>query len=357
LLNLIFLPGFSTARQVSSVSGRGVGMDVVREAIVRLRGTIDVESAPGQGTRFRLKLPLTLAIIQVLVVRVSGEIIAVPLSSVERTIRVPPHAITELLGEEVVDMQGEQVTLVRLHDLLGMEGEAWRAEDLTEVPIVVVHMFGRHFGLVVDQLVASQDIVIKSMGDLLEEVPLVAGATLYGDGCMLILDAGAVVERALSGATGRRSGAEPAAGAGAFGSAGSAAAALATADEAAAHRPARRRVLLVEDSDMTRRTMRKVMEQAGLAVTEARDGEEALALARREHFDLVSTDVMMPRVDGYELTRALREMEAYRGTPIVMVTAKGDKIDRVRGFDAGVDDYLVKPFGKAELLRVLGKYL
>jgi chemotaxis protein histidine kinase CheA/CheY-like chemotaxis protein len=348
LLNLIFLPGFSTAKKVSAVSGRGVGMDVVRDAIVRLRGSIDVESTLGAGSRFRLKLPLTLAIIQVLVVRVSGETFAVPLSSVERTIRVPPEAISELLGEEVVELGGDQVTLVRLHDLLGIEGEAWRGEEVLEVPIVIVHMFGRPFGLVVDQLVATQDIVIKSMGDLLEEVPLVAGATLHGDGCMLILDTTAIVQRALAGAGGgaRRGAAQ-----------GELVGVEAGPADPAATPAAPRRVLLVEDSDMTRRTMRKVLESAGLHVTEARDGEEALALAVREHFDLVSTDVIMPRKDGYELTRALRALEAYRRTPIVMVTAKSDKIDRVRGFDAGVDDYLVKPFGKAELLKVLGKHL
>ena len=336
VLNLIFLPGFSTARKVSAVSGRGVGMDVVRDAITRLKGSVDVSSEVGKGTTFRLRLPLTLAIIQVLLVRVSGELLAIPISGVERSIRVPADQVSEVLGEEVIEQQGDSITLVRLHRALGLDGEAWDAGEAGEVSMVVVESYGRVFGLVVDDLVSKSEVVIKSMGDLLQEVPKVAGATLLGERCVLILDVNEILEAVMRGETLQ------------------ALPAPASADEeesGAQEEP--RSVLLVEDSDIVRRSIRRVMEEAGLRVTEARDGMEALELARRSSFDVVSTDVMMPRMDGYELTRALRQLDAYAAVPIIMITSKGEKIDKIRGFDAGVDDYLVKPFGKAALLEIL----
>jgi len=326
---LIFRAGFSTAATVSEVSGRGVGMDVVRQTIItRLKGTIDVESNVGQGSTFVLKLPLTLAIIQVLVARAGGETFAIPLDVVQRVLAIGPHEV-ELVGDrEVCVVRGKHVPLVRLDHVLELEAAA----DGT-LQLVLVEHNGQSYALVCEHLLGKREIVIKSLGKMLTNVPCVAGATLLGERVALILDIPAIITRALS----RPAGAQ-----------------RARRSERAASSA---HVLLVEDSDIVRESLRRILVDAGYVVTVAIDGAHGLELAKSRRFDLVSTDVVMPRMDGYELTRALREMPEYADTPIIMVTSMGERIDRVRGFDAGVDEYITKPHDRAMLLRVVRKLL
>jgi len=341
-LDIIFRPGFSTAARISEVSGRGVGMDVVREAISRLKGSIEVTSRPGQGSTFTLRLPLTLAIIQVLMARVAGESFALPLDIVVRTVMVNPTDVQRVLGQRVIAVEGRQVALLDLAGALELYVTAAQVGDL--IPVVLVEVGGETYGLECERLEDRREIVIKPLGDLLQNVECAAGATLLGERCAIILDVPAVVARAVR--HGRRAIAPappahtPAAGSHAVAAGGK-----------------RHRILLAEDSDTIREALRRLLEADGFAVTEAPDGAEALALAERERFDLVSTDVMMPNLDGYELTRRLRALPAYRDIPIVMVTSRAEKIDRVRGFDAGVDDYITKPHDREELLRAVHKHL
>jgi len=338
-LELIFRPGFSTASAITDVSGRGVGMDVVREAIVtKLKGTIDVTSVVGQGTTLTLKLPLTLAVLQVLLLRTGGEVFAMPLDVVTRTLTCALGDLQIVYDREVLAVQGKQVPLVRLRDVLGLESEADPA--LEQVHVILVEVWGQQFGLVCERLLGKQEVVIKSLGDLLEDVPCAAGATLLGERCALILNVPELVQRAIrAGGTARRPPAE-----------GSEPPAPAREDA-----PEGLHVLLVEDSDLVRESLRRLLLGAGYRVTEARDGAEALALCKTQTFDLISTDVMMPHVDGYELTRRLRADPRFHDTPIVMVTSRGEKIDRVRGFDAGVDEYITKPHDRQELLRAIAR--
>lgn len=326
---LIFRPGFSTAATVSEVSGRGVGMDIVRQAIVtKLKGTIDVESTIGQGSAFVLKLPLTLAIIQVIVARAGGETFAIPLDVVQRVLAVSPSDI-ELVGDrEVVVVRGKHVPLVRLDAVLELEG----SHD-AELQLVLVEQGGTTYALVCEHLLGKREIVIKSLGALLTNVPCVAGATLLGDRVALILDVPAIIRRAIERPVAPRR------------------AAARSATAASAH------VLLVEDSDIVRESLRRILVDSGYVVTVAIDGAHGLELAKTKRFDLVSTDVVMPRMDGYELTRALRAMPEYADVPIVMVTSMGERIDRVRGFDAGVDEYITKPHDRTQLVRVVKKLL
>jgi two-component system chemotaxis sensor kinase CheA len=202
--------------------------------------------------------------------------------------------------------------------------------------VVLVEVLGQTIGLVCERLLGKQEIVIKSLGDLLEEVPCAAGATLLGDRVAIILDVPALVHRAMSGGARRLA---------------------ATSAPDATGREHRPRILLVEDSDVIRESLRRLLQGAGYDVVEARDGQEGLEQAQKAQFDLVSTDIMMPRMDGYELTRALRAEGRHRDTPIVMVTSRGEKIDRVRGFDAGVDEYITKPHDRQLLLRAVAKQL
>jgi len=339
VLELIFRPGFSTAQTVSDVSGRGVGMDVVRQTIVhRLKGTIDIRSEVGRGSTFTLRLPLTLAITQVLLARAGGETFAVPLDSVVRTVTVPGDQVRLVQDREVLTVRDRQVPLIRLADVLELPLEASGGSG--DLCIILTDQGGDLFGLVCEGLLGKKEIVIKSMGDLLRGVPCTAGATLLADRCAIILDVAAVVDRALSS---RRGGGRRAA---------------READEPRrAEQPGAAHILLVEDSDMVRESLRRLLVEAGYRVTVARDGAEGLDLAQSQRFDLVSTDVMMPRMDGYELTRALRETAEYRDVPIVMVTSRGERIDRVRGFDAGVDEYITKPHDRHLLLKAVARLL
>lgn len=328
-LELVFRPGFSTAATISDVSGRGVGLDVVRQTIVaRLKGTIDIESVVGGGTTFVLRLPLTLAIIQVLLANVCGETLAIPLDSVDRTIVVAPGEVQWIADREVIVVSGRNIPLVRLGSVLELEGP----ESDEALHVVLTEQGGDLYGLACDHLLGKKEIVIKSLGELLGAVPCAAGATLLGDRCALILDVPAVVQRALRRPAQRR-----------------------PAKRAAVQ--SRGAVLLVDDSDTVRETLKRLLADAGYEVTTAEDGRAALELCKGRIFDLVSTDVMMPHMDGYELTRALRAMPEYMDVPIVMVTSRGERIDRVRGFDAGVDDYITKPHDRQLLLRSIQKLL
>ncbi len=328
---IIFRAGFSTAATVSEVSGRGVGMDVVRQTIVtRLKGSIEVESTPGQGSAFVLKLPLTLAIIQVIVARAGGETFAIPLDVVQRVLTITPDQI-ELIGDrEVCVVRGKHVPMIRLEHVLELND----GRDGTELQLVLIENAGGTYALVCDQLLGKREIVIKSLGRLLTRVPCVAGATLLADRVALILDVPQLVARALEQPTNARRGPRTQKSV-AMGS----------------------HILLVEDGDIVREALRRLLVDAGYMVTTAFDGANGLELAKTRRFDLISTDVVMPNMDGYELTRALRAMPEYAETPIVMVTSMGERIDRVRGFDAGVDDYITKPHDRTQLLKVVRKLL
>jgi two-component system chemotaxis sensor kinase CheA len=332
-LDLVFSPGFSTASSVTDLSGRGVGLDVVKEVISRLRGTVEVTSSTGKGTTFSLSLPLTLAIRQVLLLRVAGELTALPIDNLKRSLEIRPDQIHHLVDRDVLKLNDHHLPLIWLHRMLGL-GPRPRWEGRNTLHVVQVKVLGHTYGLVCDGLEGKREIVIKSLGDLLTRVPCVAGATLVGDRVVLILDLPDLVRAWI-----RRELKQPA---------------VTESDEPG---PARRTVLLAEDSAPMREALREQCEQLGFQVLEATDGLEALELAKSGRFDLVSTDAMMPNLDGYELTRALRQDPRHRDVPIIMISVRGERIDKVRGFDAGVDGYLVKPTDITELNAMVRRLL
>jgi chemosensory pili system protein ChpA (sensor histidine kinase/response regulator) len=314
-------------------------MDVVRDTITKLSGTIELDSVPGAGTTFTLKLPLTLAIVQVLLVRVAGEDYALPLDVVARTLSVPLEQIQRIYDREIIFVADQQVPLLWAAEALELDRAA-PLDGSTDVPVVLVEAGGQTFALAVERLLGKREIVLKSLGALLAEVPCAAGATLIGERVAVILDVVQLVQRGLA----RPASARP-----------RPSAASAPVD-AGRRRP---RILVAEDSDVVRESLRRVLEAHGYDVVTARDGAEALELARADPsgFDLVSTDVLMPHLDGYELARALRAQPRHKDVPMIMVTSKAEHLDRVRGFDAGVDDYLVKPLDSGELLRAIDRHL
>jgi CheY-like chemotaxis protein len=312
-------------------------MDVVWSTIVhRLKGQVRLASTPGAGSTLTLRLPLTLAIIQVLLARAGGEVFAIPLDPVSRTLTRAPETVAFIQEREVIAIDDRQIPLIRIAHVLELPTDAYA--DEAQLHIILVEVAGELYGLVCDGLLGKREIVIKSLGELLKNVPCAAGATLLGDRCAIILDISALVTRALRQPARRPRSTASAAG-------------------AAAERAGPPHILLVEDSDIVRESLRRLLVQAGYRCTTARDGVEGLEQARAHRFDLVSTDVMMPRMDGYELTRELRQAPEYRDVPIVMVTSRGERIDRVRGFDAGVDEYITKPHDRQLLLRVVAKLL
>ena len=328
---LIFRAGFSTAAVVSDVSGRGVGMDVVRQAIAQLKGTVVIDSTKGSGSTVELRLPLTLAITQILAARVGGEAVAIPLDAVASAQAVTQQDLEAVAGGSSLRVGGKLVPIIDLTRTLGLE----HTSDLAQAAaayVVVVDVGGELFGLLVQQLLGRHEVVIKSLGPLLAAAPFVAGATLVDDRVLLLIDLVAVTSAASAG--------------------GHAVALAPRASPAPAAGPAPgKHILIAEDSDVVREAIRRAFEARGFQVTTAADGAEAIARAHEHRFDAVSTDVMMPNVDGYELTRALRADPRHATVPIVMLTSKDGRIDQLRGLDAGADAYVTKPVDSGDLVR------
>jgi two-component system chemotaxis sensor kinase CheA len=192
-VRLVFLPGFSTAEVVTDVSGRGVGMDAVKNKIESLGGMVDVETKINEGSKFKIRLPLTLAIIQALLVEVAKEIYAIPLGSIDSTINLEPSDIKTIQNREVILLRGQIIPIIRLGDVLQIPRIA--SEDSGELFVVIVHMGEFKAGIIVDNLIGQQEIVIKSLGKLLAGIKVIAGATILGNGQVaLILDIGSLLQ-------------------------------------------------------------------------------------------------------------------------------------------------------------------
>lgn len=330
VLGLIFRAGFTTAEKADDLKGRGVGLDEVMEKIRTIKGSVEVSSTVGKGSRVELSLPLTLAITTVVLSEIDGETMALPMSAVERVVHLEESEIESMGEAEVFTLLGQTVPLVRLDDVLGMGRPASKRPDVCYV--TVIRLGEKRLGLAMDRMCGQREVVIKSLGSLLKEVPMVAGSTLLGERCVLILNP-AEIAASLGKPISRVRAV----------SAGSAV--------------SRRRVLLVDDDALTRLALRRIFEQAGLEVHEAADGAEGLSLAQAGEFALVSTDVVMPRMDGYELTRQLRALPSFARTPILMITSKDQEVDRRAGFEAGVDHYITKPFERSALLGLVEEVL
>ena len=332
---LIFKPGFSTAAKVTNVSGRGVGMDVVKTNIEKLNGIIDIESEVGKGTVMKLKIPLTLAIIQSLLVGTQEEFYAIPLASVLETVRVPIDDIYTIDGKNVLRLRDEVLSLVRLSDVFGVN-KVFDGGDQTYV--VIIGVAEAKLGIIVDTLVGQEEIVIKSMGDYLHNIPGIAGATIRGDGRVtLIIDVGAMMEMAKDIKVNIRAEMED--------------------STKAKEKPSDYKVLIVDDSKMDRTIMQKSLEPIGVTIIEATNGVEALNIIKSgEHaFDAVLIDIEMPRMDGYTLAGEIRKYSKYRTLPLIAVTSRTSKTDRLRGVEVGMTEYITKPYSSEYLENVVRK--
>lgn len=335
---LIFKPGFSTAKQVTNVSGRGVGMDVVKTNIDKLNGIIEVDSELGKGTVIKLKIPLTLAIIQSLLVKTQEEFYAIPLASVLETVRVAIDDIYTIEGKNVLRLRDEVLSLVRLSDLFGVKQVL---ENSEQAYVVVVGAAASKLGIIVDTLIGQEEVVIKSMGYYLQNITGIAGSTIRGDGNVtLIVDVGAMMDMAKDVKVDIKANND-------------------TGSKISKDKPSDYVVLAVDDSQIDRGIMKKALEPLGIKVIEASNGVEALNIIKSgEHsIDGMLIDIEMPRMDGYTLAAEIRKYAKYRNLPLIAVTSRTSKSDRLRGVEVGMTEYITKPYSYEYLENVVRKNL
>ncbi len=333
---LIFRPGFSTAAKVTGVSGRGVGMDVVKTNIEKLNGIIDIDSELGKGSTFKLKIPLTLAIMQALLVSTQEEYFAIPLSSVLETVRVSMDEIYTIEGKNVLKLRDEVLSLVRLSDLFGVDEVFDNGEHAY---VVVIGLAESKLGIVVDGLVGQEEIVIKSMGDYLKGIEGIAGATIRGDGGVtLITDVAAMMNLAKDIKVDVTQ-------------------LAAQSESKQKSAPSDYNVLVVDDSKTDRTIMRKSLEPLGITLTEATNGVEALNILKAGEiaFDALLVDIEMPQMDGYTLASEIRKYSKYRNLPLLAVTSRTSKSDRLRGVEVGMTEYITKPYSPDYLRSTVSK--
>jgi chemotaxis protein histidine kinase CheA/CheY-like chemotaxis protein len=349
LLHLLFHPGFSTRDEVTQTSGRGVGLDVVRTAVEELGGTVEIETTPGAGTSFVMTLPVTLGVMRCLVARLGAERYAVPVTNVVETLSLADVATTSVAGAEVLVRHGTTVPLADLGRALGVPGER-------ETHVGVVVRYGssdEQLAWAVDELEGELELVVKDLGRFLGRPPFIGGGTIDSDGSvMLLLDVRELaVEQLRRGVSldvspGHRQVQPHATGAQAPGSPAS-----------SARKP---RVLVVEDSVGVRELQRVILEGAGYDVLTAVDGTDGAARLAEDPVDLVLSDVEMPGMDGFTLTRAIRRTRGWENIPVVIMTSRGDEADQRAGLDAGASAYLLKSeFDQNELIdtvrRLVGR--
>jgi chemosensory pili system protein ChpA (sensor histidine kinase/response regulator) len=348
LLELLFHPGFSTATRKTELAGRGVGLDVVRANLTDLNGEIDVDTQKNVGTRFTLKVPLTLIISQALFVRCGEISFALPLSFVEEIRRIPASSI-EQVGNKLLTKVRDVVTeVVRLDSQLGLP----KAEPMAGFHhLVLVSVAGRQVGIVVEEVIRKDEIVIKNLGEYLRNVKLFPGATIALDGSLILLIdvnrliVGEAIERRplMTNATAARIFAP--------GSAAIAAGAI----PYAASEPLRdeKVVILADDSISVRKFVGRMLEKAGYRVRLAGDGLEALEIALQHSSDLIITDLEMPRTNGYELLMHLRQTPETKHIPVMVVTSRAGAKHRDRAIKEGAAAFLTKPVQEEQLLAAV----
>lgn len=334
---LIFNAGFSTKEEVTAFSGRGVGMDVVKSQIEELQGRINLRSTLERGTEFHLILPISLATIRGLIIRIGLDRYAVPLHSVEKIITIMPQKIYRVEGNTMFDYDDEPMMVLHMSDVLERPRDELREDRL---PAIVVAGGERRMAFLVDDFVSEQEMVVKPLGKQLHRVRNVAGATLLGTGQpIVILNITDMIKSAMGGRVTRKP------------------IVIERKPEEEKEAPPPR-ILVVDDSITTRTLERNILMGAGYQVMTANDGVEALALLETEPFDLVVADIEMPRINGFELVEWIRQSQVYGQIPVVLVTSLESKEHRERGLKVGADAYIVKSgFEQAHLLDVIKQYL
>jgi chemosensory pili system protein ChpA (sensor histidine kinase/response regulator) len=352
LLDLMFQPGFSTAPRKTELAGRGVGLDVVKSNLAQLNGEIEVETQKAHGTRFTLKVPLTLIISQALFVRCGASMFALPLAFVEEIRRLKTTEIEEAGGKLLTKVRDVMTEIVRLDSALGLEA----VQPINGYyRMVIVNVAGRQVGLVVEDVVRKDEIVIKSLGEFLRNLKLFPGATIAPDGSLILL---IDVNRLVAGeAIEHRPLMTSANAARIFAPGAEAVARGAIPQEAIDFVQQEKLVVLVDDSISVRKFVGRMLEKAGYRVKLAADGLEALEIVTQTRCDLIVTDLEMPRTNGYELLSHLRQDPQTRGIPVMVVTSRAGAKHRERAMKEGAAGFLTKPVQEDQFIAAVGNLI
>jgi two-component system chemotaxis sensor kinase CheA len=336
-ISIIFRSGFSTSSVVSNVSGRGLGLAIVRDKVEKLGGRVSLETKPQQGTSFHMVLPVTLATFRGILVRASDQLFVIPTANVERVTRVKKGEHNTVGNKETIEFDGRSVSLLRLNDVLMLPVPDKKADDSDHVHVLVLRVADQQIAFTVDAILEEQEVLVRGLGKQLSRVRNVAGATILGSGKLVpILNVQDLIKSAVKGA-------------------------LATFEPVAASDDGNGRaksILVAEDSITSRMLLKNILESAGYEVKTAVDGAAAWSALKTEDFDLLVSDVQMPRMTGFELTLKIREDEKLAKLPVVLVTALGSREDRERGIESGANAYIVKSsFDRSDLLETLGRLI
>jgi two-component system chemotaxis sensor kinase CheA len=328
---LIFKSGVSTSPMITEISGRGLGLAIVREKAEKVGGTVSVETQPGAGTTFRLILPLTLARFRGILVRVGESLFVLPTRHVQRVLRVSKDEIKTAENRETIQINGRATSAVRLSDVLEVTQTNTDADPKRKLPVLVLAWAGEQIGFLVDEILDEREVLVKSLGKQLPRVRNIAGATILGTGKVLpVLNIADLMRSAVR----------------------------MTPVRAARAAEAPKSILVAEDSITSRTLLKSILELAGYKVKTAIDGADALAVFATEAFDLVVSDVEMPRMSGLELTARIRAGKRLAQLPVVLVTALDSREDRERGVDVGANAYIVKSsFDQGNLLEVVRRLI
>ena len=334
IMQFVLETGFSTASEVTQISGRGVGMDVVNSEVKQLGGSLHIDSAAGQGTSFTVRLPFTLAMSQALLVQVHDETYAIPLTGIEGIVRMPQEQLEAHYADpdRKFSYAGYDYDVRYLGSMLGIGEPLSGAVMPKRVPVLLVRSGDHHMALQVDALLGSRETVVKSVGPQISTVRGISGATILGDGrVVLILDLGGLLR---AGEITTHLGGEPAA------------PAPAAADRAL-------HVMVVDDSITVRKVTSRLLERNEMQVSTAKDGVDAVARLQEHIPDVMLLDIEMPRMDGFELATHIRNEPRLQNIPIIMITSRTGEKHRQRALDIGVDFYLGKPYQEQQLLETI----
>ena len=338
IMQYVFSAGVTTSKQVTQISGRGVGMDVVASEIRQLGGAVSVSSETSVGTRFTMRIPLTVAVSDALVVRVADRYYAIPLIQIERVVRVNPEQLYDYYHsatQATMQIEDKDYRVRYLNDLIsGSKFNELMMTTNTSLPVIIVkNSSGQNLALQVDQIAGSRiEVVVKPMGQQLSHLAGISAATIMGDGSvMLILDIIALLRQSTIKTVTENAGVD-----------------VKPSVESIARKPT---IMVVDDSVTVRKVTSRFLERQGLSAIVAKDGMDAMEILQETTPDLILLDIEMPRMDGFEVATQIRNNQRLHQIPIIMITSRtGDK-HRTRAFETGVNDYMGKPFQESELLE------
>jgi chemosensory pili system protein ChpA (sensor histidine kinase/response regulator) len=328
-LSLVFLPGLTTAEEISQVSGRGVGMNIVRTNILRQQGTISIDSTPQKGTTFTIRMPMALAVTRSLLVKAGGQKYAFPLKLVKHISEISPADLEKAQSEKAIRLGDITYAVSHLNELLGLPSTNNFYEN--NFPLLILDTIKKPCALIVDKIIKPEEIVIKPLGKPLEDLPDLLGATILGDGSVVpVLDLAYLIDEQKPKSKHIKS-----------------------------YKPEQQKtqlnILIVDDSPSVRHINSRLATNNGWNSIIAKDGLEALEFLQTSNNlpDIILTDVEMPQMDGYELLASLKRSKTLREIPVVMITSRAGEKHRQKAFDLGVSEYLTKPYEDLKLIGII----